>query len=112
MIWRRTGTTYEASTLRVLPYAGLPLLGVLGLLLLPFPVLRLAGGVFCLVGFGGLGVLAGLLTLEGGHEEAKYPGYRYRVVEIWRRWATLLGAVEGATAPGNRSAVPPPGTRR
>jgi cellulose synthase/poly-beta-1,6-N-acetylglucosamine synthase-like glycosyltransferase len=99
VIWRRTGSTYEASVDRVLPYFVLPLLGVVGLLLLPLSDLRLAGGVLCLVGFGGLGILALILTVEGRREDARYPGYRYRAVEIWRRWATLLGAVEGAAAP-------------
>jgi cellulose synthase/poly-beta-1,6-N-acetylglucosamine synthase-like glycosyltransferase len=101
-IWRRTGSTYEATVDRVLPYAALPLVAIVGLVLLPFAVLRLAGLALCLIGFGGLAVLALVLTLEGRREDAQYPGYRFRVVEIWRRWATLLGAVEGAAAPGRR----------
>lgn len=106
VIWRRMGSTYEASVDRVLPYFALPLLGVIGLVLLPFPVLRLAGAVLCLAGFGGLAVLALALTVDGRREDAKYPGYRYRAVEIWRRWATLVGAFEGATSTTGRSAPP------
>ncbi|MCI4353151.1 MAG: glycosyltransferase [Thermoplasmata archaeon] len=108
LLWRRTGSTYEASVRRVLPYVVLPLLGALGLVLLPFPVLRLAAAILALVGFGGLGVLALGLTLQGRQEDARYPGYRYRAVEIWRRWATLLGAFEGALWPGR----PGPAHRR
>jgi cellulose synthase/poly-beta-1,6-N-acetylglucosamine synthase-like glycosyltransferase len=104
-IWRRTGSTYEATVDRVLPYALLPLVGVIGLVFLPFVELRLVGAVLCLAGFGGLAVLAGILSIEGRSEDAQYPGYRYRAVEIWRRWATLLGAVEGAAAPRDRSAT-------
>jgi cellulose synthase/poly-beta-1,6-N-acetylglucosamine synthase-like glycosyltransferase len=109
-IWRRTGSTYEATVDRVLPYAALPLIAVIGLVFLPFPYLRLAGALLCLIGFGGLGILALILTAEGRREDARYPGYRYRVVEIWRRWATLLGAVEGATAPSRAAppVAPPP----
>ncbi|MGC2289690.1 MAG: glycosyltransferase family 2 protein [Thermoplasmata archaeon] len=112
LIWRRTGSTYEASVDRVLPYAALPLLAVMGLVFLPFPELRLVGGAFCLIGFGGLLVLALVLTIEGRREDAKYPGYRYRAVEIWRRWATLLGALEGAAAPTAPSSVSSDATRR
>jgi cellulose synthase/poly-beta-1,6-N-acetylglucosamine synthase-like glycosyltransferase len=112
VIWRRTGFTYEASAGRVFPYAALPVVGLLGLLLLPFPGLRLAGAILCLIGFGGLAVLAGVLTAEGRREERKYPGYRYRAVEIWRRWATLLGAVEGAGAPSRPARSPSKDARR
>jgi hypothetical protein len=112
VIWRRTGSTYEASAERVLPYFALPLVGVVGLLMLPFPELRLAGSVLCLVGWGGLGVLALILTVEGRQEDAKYPGYRYRAVEIWRRWATLIGAVEGAAAPRSPSTASSQSLRR
>lgn len=107
LIWRRTGSTYEASVDRVLPYVVLPVLGVLGLLFLPFPELRWPGVALAVVGFGGIAVLAAILTIEGEREEARYPGFRYRAVEIWRRWATILGALEGATAPAPR----PPGPR-
>jgi cellulose synthase/poly-beta-1,6-N-acetylglucosamine synthase-like glycosyltransferase len=111
-IWRRLGSTYEASVERVLPYVALPTIGIVGLLLLPFPVLRLAGGVLCLLGFGGLAVLALALTIQGRREDATYPGYRYRFVEIWRRWATLLGALEGATSSRPGHAPPSEPSRR
>jgi cellulose synthase/poly-beta-1,6-N-acetylglucosamine synthase-like glycosyltransferase len=103
VIWRRTGSTYEASAGRVLPYFVFPIVGVVGLLLLPFAELRIVSAVLCAVGFGGLGVLALTLTIEGRREDSKYPGYRYRAVEIWRRWATLVGAFEGAVTPERAS---------
>jgi len=106
LVWRRTGSTYEASAVRVLPYWLLPVLGVVGLLMLPFSGLRFAGEIVGLVGFGGLAVLALALTVDGLQEDARYPGYRFRVVEIWRRWATLLGAFEGALTPGGVSPAP------
>jgi cellulose synthase/poly-beta-1,6-N-acetylglucosamine synthase-like glycosyltransferase len=105
-IWRRTGSTYEASVDRVLPYVALPFVGVIGLVFLPFSELRLVGAALCLLGFGGLALLAVVLTFEGRREDARYPGYRYRVVEIWRRWATLLGALEGAATPARRPTPP------
>lgn len=106
-IWRRTGSTYEATPARLIPYVVLPAVGVAGLLSVPFPVLRLVGLVLVAIGFGGLGVLAVTLTVEGRREESLYPGYRYRAVEIWRRWATLVGALEGALSPTRPSGPPP-----
>jgi cellulose synthase/poly-beta-1,6-N-acetylglucosamine synthase-like glycosyltransferase len=103
VIWRRTGSTYEASVGRVLPYALLPLIGVVGLAFLPFAELREVGGVLSLLGWGGLAILAVVLTIKGRREDARYPGYRYHAVEIWRRWGTLLGAIEGAAASRARS---------
>jgi cellulose synthase/poly-beta-1,6-N-acetylglucosamine synthase-like glycosyltransferase len=96
-IWRRTGATYEATVSRVLPFALLPLLGLAGIVLLAFPALRFAGGLLCLVGFGGLAVLALALTVRGRRLDVRFPGHRYGAVEIWRRWATIIGAFEGAT---------------
>ncbi|MCI4347560.1 MAG: glycosyltransferase [Thermoplasmata archaeon] len=109
LLWRRTGSTYEASAGRILPYLLLPVLGVLGAILLSFPALRLGGAILLLAGFGGLGVLALGLTVQGRAEDAKYPGYRYRAVEIWRRWATLFGAFVGALSPERSppAATPP-----
>lgn len=110
LIWRRSGATYEASPETVLPYLGLPMLVLAGLVLLAFPVVRWAGVIVMLLGVGGLLVLAGVLTLEGRRDDAQYPGYRFRVVEIWRRWATLLGALEAAlsrTGPVASTPLPP-----
>jgi cellulose synthase/poly-beta-1,6-N-acetylglucosamine synthase-like glycosyltransferase len=112
VIWRRSGSTYEASVERVLPYVALPLVGVLGLLFLPFTILRLAGAVLCLIGFGGLLLLALVLTLQGERGDAKYPGYRYRAVEIWRRWATIVGALEGLMSSSPTSSAPSGPARR
>lgn len=103
-IWRRIGSTYEASVDRVLPYLALPLVGVIGLILLPFAGLRLLGAVLGVIGFGGLALLAAILTVQGRRDDAKYPGYRFRIVEIWRRWATLLGALQGAASRADGSA--------
>ncbi len=96
LIWRRTGATYEASPEGVLPYLGLPLLVLAGLVMVVFPVVRWAGVVVALLGLAGLVVLVVVLTVEGRREDLQYPGYRFRAVEIWRRWATLLGALEAA----------------
>lgn len=106
ILWRRTGSTYEATVSRVLPYWLLPTVGILGALLLPFPPTRVVGALLVLAGVGGLGALALGLTLQGRSEDTKYPGYRYRAVEIWRRWATLLGALEGAFTSRLPSAAP------
>ncbi len=95
VVWRRTGSTYEASGGRLLPYVLLPALAVLGALLLPFPITRVAGGLLLGVGLGGLGLLAFGLTLWGLREESRYPGLRFSALEIPRRWATLLGAFQG-----------------
>lgn len=112
LIWRRTGSTYEATAGRVLPYALLPLLGIAGLLLLPFAGVRWVGVALTGIGFGGLAVLAAVLTVEGRREDAQFPGYRYRFVEIWRRWATLLGAAEGAASTNRGSSAPGSDARR
>ena len=112
VIWRRTGTTYEASAEGVLPYIALPLLTLAGLVLLAFPVVRWAGLTVVLLGLGGLAVLAVVLTVQGRREEKRYPGYRFRVVEIWRRWATLLGALDGALSHDRTPAPPTSSARR
>lgn len=95
VVWRRAGSTYEASPGRVLPYAVLPGLVVLGALLLPFSLTRVAGEL--MVGAGGLGLvaLALALTVHGLLQDSQYPGLRYEALEIPRRWATLLGAFLG-----------------
>ncbi|MCI4327454.1 MAG: glycosyltransferase [Thermoplasmata archaeon] len=95
VVWRRRGTTYEATGGRVFPYVALPVLAVVGALLLVDPVTRFAGAVVALVGVGGLGFLALWLTITGLREDARYPGLRYRALEIPRRWATLYGAFRG-----------------
>jgi glycosyltransferase involved in cell wall biosynthesis len=108
VVWRRRGTTYEATGGRVLPYVALPAAIVVGLVLLIAPVTRLAGGILAIAGVAGLGLLAVLLTLSGLKEEAQYPGLKFRALEIPRRWATLYGAFRGFLAygwSGRRSTV-------
>ena len=118
VVWRRRGTTYEASAGRVAPYVLLPLAAIVGaLLLLPGPT-RLAGEV--LLGAAGLGLLllAVVLTVAGYRQEARYPGLRYSALEIPRRWATLYGAFRGLLdfgwSGGNArsdESAPPPGAK-
>ena len=95
VVWRRRGTTYEATAGRLAPYVVLPLLGVAGALLLPFPGLRLAALGLLVSGLGGLGALALALTVAGVREDRRYPGLRFQALEIPRRWATLWGAFRG-----------------
>jgi cellulose synthase/poly-beta-1,6-N-acetylglucosamine synthase-like glycosyltransferase len=95
LIWRRYRATYEASAGRVLPYAILPLAVALGLVLLVVPLTRWVGAVLTLAGAAGLGVLALALTADGLSQDRDYPGYRYRAIEIFRRWATMAGALYG-----------------
>jgi glycosyltransferase involved in cell wall biosynthesis len=111
VVWRRRGTTYEASGGRVLPYVLLPLLAVVGAALLLPPGTRWLGAALVVVGLGGLAVLAAALTVSGLQEEARYPGLKFRALEIPRRWATLYGAVRGFLTygwSGRRSAVDGP----
>ncbi|MCI4331204.1 MAG: glycosyltransferase [Thermoplasmata archaeon] len=95
VVWRRRGTTYEASGARVLPYVLLPLLAVAGAVLLLLPSTRLWGELLVLAGLGGLAALAAVLTLQGRALDHRFPGLRYRALEIPRRWATLYGAFRG-----------------
>jgi glycosyltransferase involved in cell wall biosynthesis len=95
VVWRRRGTTYEASGGRVFPYVALPLLAIVGAILLLPPGTREGGTILVILGLGGLGVLALGLTVAGLRSDAKYPGLRYAALEIPRRWATLYGAFRG-----------------
>jgi cellulose synthase/poly-beta-1,6-N-acetylglucosamine synthase-like glycosyltransferase len=95
VVWRRAKSTYEASPGRLAPYLAGPALLVLGALLLPFPPLRLAGVVLALAGAIVLAGLALALTASGLALDRKYPGLRWRILEIPRRWATVLGAFQG-----------------
>lgn len=114
IVWRRWGATYEASPSRILPYVLFPALVVVGLILLaPVPT-RFAGALTLLAGTLGLVALALWLTAEGIRGDATYPGYRFRALEIPRRWATLVGAFEGFLAyrrrarPASRPGSPGP----
>jgi glycosyltransferase involved in cell wall biosynthesis len=112
VVWRRRGTTYEASGGRVLPYVLLPGLLVVGAVLLIPVSTRLWGELFGLLGIGGLTLLAIALTVQGWRLERSYPGLRFRALEIPRRWATLYGAFRGLLdygwSGGAGSPRPPP----
>ena len=112
VVWRRRGTTYEASPARVAPYVVLPAAAVLGALLLVLPLTRWAGGWLLGGGLVGLGLLALGLTLVGLREDRRYPGLRYKAFEIPRRWATLWGAFAGLVTYGwrGRATAPTGGT--
>ncbi|MCI4344637.1 MAG: glycosyltransferase [Thermoplasmata archaeon] len=95
VVWRRHGSTYEASGGRLLPYVVLPLFAVVGAVLVVLPSARFAGELLLAVGLGGLAVLALALTAIGWRQDARYPGLRFNALEIPRRWATLVGAFRG-----------------
>ncbi|MCI4349661.1 MAG: glycosyltransferase [Thermoplasmata archaeon] len=100
VVWRRVGSSYEASGLRLAPYVLLPVLIVAGLLLLLIPGAAWLGTATTLAGVIGLGALAAGLSIWGRSLDARYPGLRYAVLEIPRRWATLVGALQGLFAYG------------
>jgi cellulose synthase/poly-beta-1,6-N-acetylglucosamine synthase-like glycosyltransferase len=94
LIWRRHKRTSEASLLGELPYVvppGLALVGVV-LLLLFFPVLAEVAWALASLSFAALFVA---LLVQGALGEKENPGWRFRPVEIVRRWATLYGAFRG-----------------
>jgi cellulose synthase/poly-beta-1,6-N-acetylglucosamine synthase-like glycosyltransferase len=95
VVWRRRGTTYEASGGRVFPYVILPVLLVVGAILALPSWTRLAGELLAVVALAGLGLLALGLTVSGWRDEPRYPGAKFRALEIPRRWATLYGAFRG-----------------
>ncbi len=95
VVWRRRRSTYEASAQRLFPYVALPLLAVAGaVLLVPASTRELGRWLLGLAG-AGFGALALGLTAWGRREDARYPGLRWAVLEIPRRWATLWGAFHG-----------------
>lgn len=111
VVWRRRRTTYEATAVRLLPYVLLPLLAVAGGILLAPPPTRLLGAYLLLAAAAGFAALAAGLTAWGLAEDRRYPGLRWRVLEIPRRWATLWGALRGLLAygwSGRRSPPAPP----
>jgi hypothetical protein len=109
VVWRRRGTTYEATPGRVAPYLLGPFLLLLGaLMLIPAP-LRTWGLWVLATGALVLAALALGLTVQGLAEDSTYPGLRYRILEIPRRWATLYGAFRGLLHYGLRGRAPPTG---
>ena len=95
VVWRRGGSTYEATPGRVLPYVVLPAVALLGAILALVPATRLAGALLAGAGLAGLAALALGLTVWGVRQDRAYPGLRYSALEIPRRWATLWGAFLG-----------------
>lgn len=95
VVWRRRGSTYEATPGRLLPYVVLPALVVLGAVLALPPFTRLGGLLLAAVGLGGLALLAVGLTVDGLGKDRAFPGLRFQALEIPRRWATLWGAFRG-----------------
>lgn len=111
VVWRRRGTTYEATAWRVAPYVLLPALTFFSAIALLFPWSRLAGEVGLLAAAVGFVALAVGLTVAGFRQEAKYPGLRYAALEIPRRWATLIGAFTGFLSYGWQGRASAPGPR-
>jgi cellulose synthase/poly-beta-1,6-N-acetylglucosamine synthase-like glycosyltransferase len=96
VVWRRSGSTYEATGGRLLPYLIPPLLAVVGaLLLLVLPSRPTWGEGALLVSALAFLALVGALAVQGWEEERRYPGLRLRPLEILRRWATTYGAFRG-----------------
>ncbi len=96
VVWRRNGSTYEATGGRLLPYLLPPFLAVVGALLwVSLPARPIWGeGVLLASGLSFL-MLVSALAIQGRAEEAHYPGFRLRPLEILRRWATTYGAFRG-----------------
>lgn len=109
VVWRRRGTTYEASGGRLLPYVALPLAVLVGAGLLVSPLTRPAGLYLLAAATLGFAALALGLTAWGWRLDRQYPGLRFAVLEIPRRWATMWGALHGLLAFGwsGRRAVAP-----
>lgn len=97
VLWRRSGSTYEATPGRVFPYLLGPFLAVVGVLCLAvFRSSLWVGELLLLAGVVELVGLLAVLAWEGHRGEADYPGWKYRPLEVLRRWATLWGAARGA----------------
>ncbi len=95
VVWRRLGTTYEASGAAVAPYLLPPALLVVGAVVAAVPSLAVVGAVLLAAGAVALGAVALALWISGRRLDRSYPGLRYRPLEILRRWATIVGAARG-----------------
>jgi len=117
VVWRTHGRTYEASKFDLI-YLALPgaLVVAAVLLLLPWRgLLFLPGIVLLAVTALGFVALEANLAVQGARDEPRYPGYRYRpLIEPWRKWATMLGALSGlldrnkSSPDRSRSSAAPP----
>ncbi len=110
VVWRRRKATYEASLPRLLPYTVPPAVAILGAILLVLSASRIWGFYLIAAAAATLALIALLLTVQGVHEDSRYPGLRYRALEIPRRWATLLGAFRGWVHYGWKGTGPGPRT--
>jgi cellulose synthase/poly-beta-1,6-N-acetylglucosamine synthase-like glycosyltransferase len=111
VVWRRRGTTYEARASGLAPYVALPVLAAVGAVLLAFPASRQIGAIVLIAAGIGFLVLLVALSIQGFREDAHYPGYKFRVLEILRRWATLYGALRGFFSYGWGGRRVPPAPR-
>lgn len=97
VVWRRSGSTYEASPSGLTPYLLPPALLLFGFVVFVLPW-SWAGWVgLGLMGLGALlfFALVVALAVEGRLGDHQYPGWRLRPLEILRRYATLYGALRG-----------------
>lgn len=113
VVWRKHGTTYEASGSDLI-YLALPAGLVVGGVLwaLRWGYFPLVGELMLGLTLVGFAVLEGRLALQGTRAEPRFPGYRYRpLFEPLRKWATMLGALAGLLAKlsssGARASTPP-----
>ncbi|HEV2231555.1 MAG TPA: hypothetical protein VGS18_05170, partial [Thermoplasmata archaeon] len=112
VVWRRRGSTYEASAGRLAPYVALPAVALVGAILLAPALTRVLGEWLLAAGLVGLGLFAVGLTISGLLEDKAYPGMRWKLLEIPRRWATLYGALRGLVHYGwSGRRTPPPELR-
>jgi glycosyltransferase involved in cell wall biosynthesis len=96
VVWRRSKSTYEASGGRLFPYLLPPALLVVGLVLfLVYPPWDLPAAVVVALGVLSFTALFVALLVDGMIGDKSYPGWRFRPVEILRRWATVYGAFRG-----------------
>jgi len=96
VVWRRKKSTYEASGSRMTPYLVPPALLVVALVLfIVYQPWVLIAEVIAALGVLSFTALFVVLLVDGILGERQYPGWRFRPVEILRRWATLYGALRG-----------------
>jgi glycosyltransferase involved in cell wall biosynthesis len=96
VVWRRKKSTYEASGSRMTPYLIPPAMLVIALIMLvAVPSLALVAEVIAALGVLAFTALFMALLVDGIIGDSRYPGWRFRPVEILRQWVTLYGAFRG-----------------